>query len=121
MATPNLVNVSTVTPFTIAGAVTTSPTDVIDVAADKVQKVNTIIISNVDGTNAADITVEVSVDNGSNYYKIASTVSVPADATLVVIDKNSQVYLDETDLLRLTASADSDLQYVISGEILDDA
>ena len=49
MATPNLVNVSSVLPFTIAGAVTTSPTDVIDVAADKVQKVNTIIISNVDG------------------------------------------------------------------------
>ena len=97
MATPNLVNVSTVTPFTIAGAVTTSATDVIDVAADKVRKVNTIIISNVDGTSAADITVEVSVDNGSNYYHIAKTVSVPADATLVVVDKNSQVYLDETD------------------------
>jgi len=52
---------------------------------------------------------------------VASTVSVPADATLVVIDKNSQIYLDETDLLRLTASANGDLEYVISGEILDDA
>ena len=40
MATPNLVNVATVTPFTIAGAVTTSATDVIDVAADKTQKIN---------------------------------------------------------------------------------
>jgi len=121
MATPNLVNVSTVTPFTIAGAVTQAGADVIDVAADKVRKINTIIISNVDGTNAADVTVQVSVDNGSNYYAIASTVSVPADATLVVIDKNSQVYLDETDLLKLTASVDNDLEYVISGEILDDA
>ena len=121
MATPNLVNVSTVTPFTIAGAVTTSATDVIDVAADKVRKINTIIIANVDGSSAADITVEVSVDNGSNYFHIAKTVSVPADATLVVVDKNSRVYLDETDLLRLTASANSDLEYVISGEILDDA
>jgi hypothetical protein len=121
MATPNLVNVTTITPFTIAGAVTNSATDVIDVAADKVRKINSIIIANVDGSSSADITVEVSVDNGSNYYKLASTVAVPADATLVVLDKNSQIYLDETDLLRLTASANGDLQYVISGEILDDA
>ena len=121
MATPNLVNVSSVTPFYIAGAVTTSAVDIIDVPSDKVYKVNSVIIANVDGANAADITVEVSVDNGSNYYKVASTVSVPADATLVVIDKNSQIYLDETDLLRVTASANSDLEYVVSGEILDDA
>jgi hypothetical protein len=39
----------------------------------------------------------------------------------VVIDKNSQLYLDETDLLRVQASANSDLTYTISGEILDDA
>lgn len=121
MATPNLVSVTSVTPFTIAGAVTTSAVDVIDVAADKVRKINSIIIANVDGSSAADITAEVSVDNGSNYYKIASTVSVPADATLVLLDKNSQIYLDETDLLRLSASANGDLHYVISGEILDDA
>ena len=121
MATPNLVNVSTVTPFCIAGAVTTSATAVIDVPADKTYKINSIIISNVDGTSAADISVDVSVDDGVSYYHIAKTVSVPADATLVVIDKNSQIYLDETDLLRLLASANSDLEYVISGEILDDA
>lgn len=121
MATPNLVNVSSVTPFTIAGAVTTSATDVIDVPADKAYKINTIIIANVDGTNAADISASISTDNGVSYFGIASTVSVPADATLVLTDKNSQIYLDETDLLRLTASANSDLEYVISGEILDDA
>mgnify|MGYP007077388170 FL=1 len=121
MATPNLVDVTSVTPFTIAGAVTTSNQDIIDVPADKVYKINTVIVSNVDGSNAADLTLSVSVDNGSNYRKIASTVSVPADATLVVIDKNSSIYLDETDLLRILASANSDLEYVVSGEILDDA
>lgn len=121
MATPNLVNVSSVTPFCIAGAVTTSAVDVIDVPADKVYKINSVIIANVDGTSAADITVQVSVDNGVTYYNVASTVSVPADATLVVIDKNSGIYLDETDLMRVAASANGDLQYIISGEILDDA
>ena len=121
MATPNLVNVTSVTPFTINGAVTTSAVDVIDVASDKCHKINTIVIANIDGSSAADITIQISTDNGSNYYAIASTVSVPADSTLVVIDKNSQLYLDETDLLRVQASANSDLTYTISGEILDDA
>ena len=121
MATPNLVNVTSVTPFTINGAVTPSAVDVIDVASDKCHKINTIVIANIDGSSAADITIQISTDNGSNYYAIASTVSVPADSTLVVIDKNSQLYLDETDLLRVQASANSDLTYTISGEILDDA
>jgi len=121
MATPNLVNVTSVTPFTINGAVTTSAVNIIDVPADKVYKINTIIIANIDGTNAATVTIAISNDNGSSYYEIASTVSVPADSTLIVIDKNSQLYLDETDLLRVVASANSDLTYTVSGEILDDA
>ena len=121
MATPNLVNIATITPFTIAGQVTTSATDVIDTSAETCRKINSIIISNVDGSNSADVTVEISVDNGSNYRNIAKTIAVPADASVTIIGKDNAIYLDETDLLRLTASANRDLEYVISGEILDDA
>ena len=121
MAVINLINVSSITPTTVAGAVTTSRASIIDVAADKVAKVNTLIIANIDGTNAADVTVEVSVDNGSNYFALAKTVSVPADASLVVIGKDNGFYLDETDLLKVTASADSDLTYLCSFELMDDA
>ena len=121
MAAVNIVNVTSINGFTINGAVTTSAVNVIDVPADVIYKVNTIIIANIDGTSAANITIAVSTDNGSNFRDIASTVSVPADSTLVVIDKNSMIYLDETDLLRVTASANSDLTYTISGEILGDA
>ena len=121
MATPNLVSISTINGFTLAGAVTQSSADIIDVPADKLYKINSLIIANIDGTNSATLNVSISVDNGSNYYAIASTVAVPADATLVVIDKNSQIYLDETDLLRVSAGADGDLTYTVSGEILDDA
>ena len=120
MATPNLVRFATITPFTIAGQVTTSATDVIDTSAETCRKINSIIISNVDGSNSADVTVEISVDNGSNYRNIAKTIAVPADASVTIIGKDNAIYLDETDLLRLTASANSDLEYVISGEILND-
>ena len=121
MTVINLINVSTITPTTVAGAITTSRANIIDVAADKVAKVNSLIIANIDGTNAADVTVEVSVDNGSNYVAIASTISVPADASLVVVGKDNGFYLDETDLLAVTASANSDLTYLCSFELMDDA
>ena len=119
MATPNIVNVATINAANATGAVTTSRADIIDVAADKVAKVNTLLIANIDGTNAADITIEVSVDNGSNYVKIANTISVPADATLSFLE--NPIYLDETDLLYFTASAANDLTYFISYETLNDA
>ena len=89
MTTPNIVNVATITPKVAVGAVTTSRADIVDVPAENCAKINTLMISNIDGTNAADITVEVSVDNGSNYVKIANTISVPADATLVVVGKDN--------------------------------
>jgi len=120
MATPNIVNVATINAFCVNGAVTTSNQDVVDVAAEHVYKINNVIIANIDGTNAATVTVSISTDNGSNYYAIASTVSVPADATLVVIDKNSSFYLDETDLLRIVGSANNDLTYTVSGEKITD-
>ena len=119
MATPNIVNVTSITPFTINGSVTTSNQDIIDVPADKVYKVNTILIANIDGTNAANITVSISTDNGNSSHAIASTISVPADSTLSLISPT--LYLDETDLLKIVGSANNDLEYTVSGEILDDA
>ena len=120
MTVVNLINVATITPVMAAGAVTTSRAAIVDVAADKVAKINSLIIANIDGSNAADITVEVSVDNGSNYVAIAKTISVPADATLVVVGKDNGFYLDETDILAVTASAASDLTYLVSYELMTD-
>ena len=121
MARPDLVNVATINGKTIAGAVTTSNADIIDAAADKLLKVNCLYVSNVDGTNDATVSVSISVDNGSNYYHLAKTVTVPADSTVHIIDKNTAVYLDETDLLRIVGSAANDMEYVCSFEELDDA
>ena len=118
MATPNIVNVATINAKNAAGAITTSRASAVDVAAEKVAKINTILIANIDGTNAADVTIEVSIDNGSNYVAIAKTISVPADATLSFLE--NPIYLDETDLLAVTASANSDLTYFVSYEEITD-
>jgi hypothetical protein len=89
-------------------------------AADKLLKINTIIIANIDGTNAATVTMGI-IKSGGSVVLFASTISVPADATLVLIDKNSSFYLQEGDILEGGAGAASDLTYTISYEELDDA
>ena len=118
MATPNIVNVATINAKNAAGAITTSRASAVDVPAEKVAKINTILIANIDGTNAADVTIEVSIDDGSNYVAIGKTISVPADATLSFLE--NPIYLDETDLLAVTASANSDLTYFVSYEEITD-
>ena len=118
MATPNIVNVATINAKNAAGAITTSRASAVDVPAEKVAKINTILIANIDGSNAADITIEVSIDDGSNYVAIGSTISVPADSTLSFLE--NPIYLDETDILAVTASAASDLTYFVSYEEITD-
>jgi hypothetical protein len=118
MATPNIVNVATINAKNAAGAITTSRASAVDVPAEKVAKINTILIANIDGTNAADVTIEVSIDDGSSYVAIASTIAVPADATLSFLE--NPIYLDETDILAVTASAASDLTYFVSYEEITD-
>ena len=114
MAAPNIVNVVTITGKTAVLAVTTSATAIVtnSAASGKVFKVNALYVSNVDGTNNADLNVDIY--RSSTAYHIAKTVVVPADATLDVISKS--IYLEEGDSLRLTASANSDLEAVCSYE-----
>ena len=121
MATPNIINVATITPKVAVGAVTTSRASIVDVPAENCAKINSLVITNIDGTNAADITAEVSTNDGSDYTVVlASTISVPADASLVLVGKDNGFYLDETDILALTASANGDLTYLVSYELLVD-
>ena len=116
MAAPNIVNVATLTAKTAVQAVGTSATAIVSNSASsgKVIKINALYISNVDGTNNAEINVDLY--RSSTAYHIAKTVVVPADATLDVISK--AIYLEEGDSLRLTANATSDLEAVCSYEEL---
>tara|TARA_R110002094_G_scaffold166439_1_gene149843 strand:- start:253 stop:618 length:366 start_codon:yes stop_codon:yes gene_type:complete len=121
MANPNLVAVTSIYGKSIQGALgTTVTTDLLTCASNKLLKVNTIIIANIDGTNAATVTMGI-IKSGGSVVLFASTIAVPADATLVLIDKNSSFYLQEGDILEGGAGAASDLTYTISYEELDDA
>ncbi len=119
MAAPNIANVATITgKATGVALTTTAATTIINNAASSglVLKVNSLYVSNVDGTNAADITISYysQDDLGGTAYPIVSTVSVPADSTVVVIDKDSAIYLEEDRTIGATASVANDLTVVAS-------
>ena len=124
MANPNIVNVTSILGETTYAALTTTLTTVLlanSAASGKVYKVNSIMVANVDGTNAADVTVDIntSAAGSGTSYALAATISVPADATLNLIDKNSSFYLMEDKSIIGGASANSDLEIIISYEIIN--
>jgi len=121
MANPNIVNVTDIRGKTaVVNLSTTNATAVVSNAAssNKVFKINSLIVSNVDGSNAADITINLysQDDIGGTATQIVSTVSVPADASLVVISKDTSIYLEEDKSIGATASAANDLKVVCSYE-----
>ncbi len=121
MAAPNIVNVATITGKSAVVSLTdTNATAVVSNAASssKVFKINSITVANVDGTVAADITVSYyrQDDSGGTATEIVKTVSVPQDSTLVVIDKNTSLYLEEDRSIGAQASAANDLKVFVSYE-----
>ncbi len=119
MVAPNVVGVTSILGKTDVQSVGTSATAITTCATDKVYKINSLVVANIDGAVAADITVDLF--RSSVAYRIASTITVPADTTLVVISKDMGIYLEEGDSIRCTASAAGDLQALCSYEIIDDA
>ena len=129
MANPNIVNVATINGESVGYNLTaTTTTTLLTVSSNKLLKVNRITCANVDGTNAADLSLSVQKQNftsagvtnfdTSGTFFLAKTVSVPADATLVILD--TPIYLMEGDILKGGANAASDLDLFISYEVIDD-
>lgn len=121
MANPNIVSVSAIYgENSLTSLTTTNATSIVSNAASsgKVYKINSIIVANVDGTANADITISVynQAALGGTAFPLASTVSVPADSTLVVIDKNTSIYLKENQSIGATAGTASDLVVTASWE-----
>ena len=122
MAAPNIINATSIFGKTTAAQLDTTVTTSLlanSASSNKLLKINSIIVGNKDGTNDADVTV--SWYDGSTDYYLASTITVPADSTLVVLGKDAPIFLEEGQSLRGGASANSDLDVIISYEELDDA
>jgi hypothetical protein len=116
MAAPNLKSPTTVTGKTVVYPVTASLASVLtnSAASGKVFKVICIRAANVDGASAQDLNVTFYRSSTDTY--LAKTVSVPADAVLVVLSKEEYIYLEEGDAIRASAGATSDIELTITYE-----
>lgn len=117
MAAPNIKNPTTITGITtVVGLGTTAVTGILTNTAgsNKVLKINSIFAANVDGVNAADISVSI-IRGGTDYY-LARTINVPADATQVISTKETYFYLEENVGIRAQASAANDIHIIIGYE-----
>lgn len=121
MSAPNIVNVATIIGNSSQNALsTTSATQLVSnaSASGKVYKVNSIVVANNNGTAAANITINIysAASMGGTAYPIASTISVPANATLIVTDKTTSFYLLENQSIGATAGTANYLTVTTSWE-----
>ena len=118
MAAPNIVNVTAIYGNTYGAALTSADSFFVNniQSSGKVYKINSLYISNIHGTAAADVNVTLNTDyvTATANTRIASTLSVAADSTLVLVTKDTSFYLKEECRLNLTANLNSHLEAVIS-------
>jgi hypothetical protein len=130
MANPNLLAATTASGTTtyLTPSATTAVVLVPNAASSgQVFKINQIVAANVNGSAAVDTTVAIytngavaqgSAPSGGTAYPIASTVSVPPDASLIVVDKTSSIYLMEGSSIIVTSGTASGITYTISYEVI---
>lgn len=121
MAAPNIVNVTTITGKTTyhtpantnALVIVANPVD-----SGKVFKINSILASNIDANVYIDSTVSINTADGGDgtSFPIANKIPVPANSTLVILDKTSSLYLEEDKSVVITSGTASKLTYVVSYE-----
>lgn len=128
MANPNIVAVTSIYGKTtyLSPSATTSVVLLPNAASSgKVFKINQIVAANKNGTNAVDCTVDIysngavaqgSAPSGGTAYPIVSTISVPADATLVVTDKTTAIYLEEGTSIAVTCGTANGITFSVSYE-----
>lgn len=96
----------------------TSATSLLSNAASsgRVFKVIAIVAANVDGTSAADISVSrySAAALGGTAFPIASTISVPADASLIVADSTTPIILAANTSLGATAGTSNAITMTVT-------
>ena len=115
MAAPNIVNLTTMTGKTAVAALTTVTANVITSSANTVGKLNNVIVSNYSGTS---ITANVMINRSSTVYYVGGNVIIPAGSSLVLLAKDTAVYLEEGDILQANVSANTASTIIASYEII---
>lgn len=130
MANPNIAALTTLTGNTTY--LTPSGTSAVVLlpnaaSSGQVFRINQIVAANVNGSAAVNTTVSIytngavaqgSAPSGGTAYPVVSVVSVPANASLIVVDKTTPIYLMEGTSITVTSGTASGITYSISYEII---
>jgi hypothetical protein len=131
MANPNIAGAST-TIYGTTSYLTPSSTSAVVLtpnaaSSGQVFKINQIVAANVNGSAAVNTTVSIytngavaqgSAPSGGTAYPIISVASVPPNASLIVVDKTSALYLMEGSSITVTSGTASGITYTISYEVI---
>ena len=121
MSNPNIVNVTSILGTTtyLTPANTTANTLLSNAASSGlVYKINQIVCANVNGSSAVNATVAINnaaAGAGTN-FPVISTVSVPASASVIAVDKTTAIYLMENSSIVVTSGTSSGITYTLSYE-----
>ena len=130
MANPNLLAATTAsgtTTYDTPGGTTAVVLVTNAASSGQVYKINQIVAANVNGSAAVNATVSIytngavaqgSAPSGGTAYPIVSTVSVPANASLIVADKTTALYLMEGTCISITSGTASGITYSVSYEVI---
>ncbi len=117
MAAPNIIGATTITGKTALVNLSTVTSNVITNASSSgtVDKLNNIILSNYTGS---PVGANVVINRSATTYYIAGNLSIPANSTLVLLAKDSQIYLEEGDVLQANVTANTSITMTASYELI---
>ena len=122
MANPNIVNVTSIygnTTYLIPANTTANTWTALTPAVGTVNKVNNIVASNVTASAVAvTVSINSAVSGGGTAYDIAYQISVPANASLIIIDKTTSIYVGEAQSIVVTVGTASAIELTSSYEAI---
>jgi hypothetical protein len=122
MANPNIVNVTSIygnTTYLIPSTTSATAWTALTPAVGTVNKLNNIVAANVTGS-AVNVTVSINsaTGGGGTAYDIAYQISVPANASLIIIDKTTAIYVGESQSIVVTVATSNALELTASYEAI---
>jgi hypothetical protein len=116
MSTPNIVSITNIVPTSNVGLVTTGVTGILTCQSNRVIKINTLSVANIDGSSSGILTVTYYKSDITSAINIIDQVTIPANSTFVPISRDNIVYLNENDVIQIVGDANNRLSYLISYE-----
>ena len=122
MANPNIVNVTSIyanTSYLIPSTTSATTWTALTPATGTINKVDNIVASNVTSSAVAvTVSINSATAGGGTAYRIAYQISVPANASLIIVDKTTSFYVGESQSVVVTVGTGSALELTAAYEAI---